>query len=47
LTLITHAAPNPWMTRAAVSIQKEVDKVQASDAPTKMEMPIRNIRLYP
>ena len=23
------------------------EKVQASDAPTKMEMPIRNIRLYP
>ena len=29
------------------NIQKEVDKVQASDAPTKMEIPIRNIRLYP
>ena len=23
------------------------EKVQASDAPTKMEIPIRNIRLYP
>jgi hypothetical protein len=33
------------MIRETVSIQKESERAQAKEAPAKMEMPVRNIRL--